>query len=60
MSDPCATRAPIPDGYFVMKVPDHTGWSVVQGRKVLADGFKSENQARTWLDGFITGREFQK
>ena len=60
MSDPCATRAPIPAGFTIENRPSILGWGVWEGSVMLSNGFKSENQARTWLDGFITGREFQK
>ena len=60
MSDPCATRAPIPAGFTIENRPSSPGWGVWEGSVMLSNGFKSENQARTGLDGFITGREFQK
>ena len=57
MSDPCATRAPLPAGFTIENRSNILGWSVWEGSVMLANGFKSENQGRTWLDGYITGKE---
>lgn len=55
MPDPCAKTFEIPEGYLILKAKGHLGWSIFEGRHFIADGFKSENQAKTWLDGYVTG-----